>query len=181
MATLRYFPPEGAPKVVPLHKPLMVIGRGSGNDLSLKGERVLEHHAQVVFNGRDFQIEELDREAEISINGKRKRRARLVDGDRITLGSAEIVFSMFSEVPDLALNDAAHSSRELGSLRKLFEFSERLMTLQSLDELLEALLDGVIQVTSARRGALLLVDPADGEEAPLRVRAARNVMREAIE
>jgi len=181
MATLKYFPAEGAPKLLPVHKPLMMIGRGSGNDVALSGERVLEHHAQIVFNGRDFQIEELDRDAEIRINGKRKRRARLVDGDRITLGSAEIVFSMFSEVPDLALNDAAHSSRELGSLRKLFEFSERLMTLQSLDELLEALLDGVIQVTSARRGALLLVDPADGEEAPLRVRAARNVKREAIE
>ena len=180
MATLKYFPAEGAPKLLPVHKPLMMIGRGSGNDVALSGERVLEHHAQIVFNGRDFQIEELDRDAEISINGKRKRRARLVDGDRITLGSAEIVFSMFSELQDLSLNDA-HSSRELGSLRKLFEFSERLMTLQSLDELLEALLDGVIQVTSARRGALLLVDPADGEDAPLRVRAARNVKREAIE
>jgi transcriptional regulator with GAF, ATPase, and Fis domain len=181
MATLKYFPAEGAPKLLPVHKPLMMIGRGSGNDVALKGERVLEHHAQIVFNGRDFQIEELERDAEISINGKRKRRARLVDGDRIALGAAEIVFSMFSEVPDLSLDDAAHSSRELGSLRKLFEFSERLMTLQSLDELLEALLDGVIQVTSARRGALLLVDPADGEEAPLRVRASRNVKREAIE
>src|SRR3982751_5210836 len=119
MATLRYFPPEGAPKLLPVHKPLMVIGRGSGNDLSLRGERVLEHHAQIVFNGRDFQIEELDREAEISINGKRKRRARLVNGDRITLGTAELVFSMFSELSAPSPEDNAQSSRELGSLRKL--------------------------------------------------------------
>ena len=77
MATLRYFSAEGAPKLLPVHKPLMVIGRGSGNDVAVSGEGVLEHHAQIVFNGRDFQIEELDREAEISINGKRKRRARL--------------------------------------------------------------------------------------------------------
>jgi transcriptional regulator with GAF, ATPase, and Fis domain len=181
MATLRYFSPEGAPKLLPVHKPLMVLGRGSGNDLSLRGERVLEHHAQIVFNGRDFQIEELDRDAEISINGKRKRRARLVNGDRIMLGSAELVFSIFSELSGPSSDDNAQSSRELGSLRKLFEFSERLMTLQALDALLEALLDGVIEVTSARRGALLLVDPADGEEAPLRVRAARNVKREVIE
>jgi transcriptional regulator with GAF, ATPase, and Fis domain len=181
MATLRYFPPEGAPKLLPVHKPLLVIGRGSGNDVSLRGERVLEHHAQIVFNGRDFQIEELDREAEISINGKRKRRARLVNGDRITLGTAELVFSIFSESAEPTFEESTQNSRELGSLRKLFEFSERLMTLQSLDPLLEALLDGVIEVTAARRGALLLVDPADGEDAPLRVRAARNVKREAIE
>src|SRR5687767_7467541 len=93
MATLRYFSAEGSPKLLPVHKPLMVIGRGSGNDVSVTGEGVLEHHAQIVFNGRDFQIEELDREAEISINGKRKRRARLVNGDRIKLGSAELSFS----------------------------------------------------------------------------------------
>src|SRR3954454_14135438 len=139
MATLRYFPPEGAPKLLPVHKPLMVIGRGSGNDLSLRGERVLEHHAQIVFNGRDFQIEELDREADISINGKRKRRARLVNGDRIKLGSAELIFSIFSEPMDVAQDASSQSvGRELASMRKLFEFSERLMTLQSLDELLEA-------------------------------------------
>src|SRR6185503_18355006 len=109
------------------------------------------------------------------------RRARLVNGDRITLGSAELVFSIFSELSGPSQDENAQSSRELGSMRKLFEFSERLMTLQSLDDLLEALLDGVIEVTSARRGALLLIDPADGEDAPLRVRAARNVKREAIE
>jgi transcriptional regulator with GAF, ATPase, and Fis domain len=182
MATLRYFSAEGSPKLLPVHKPLMVIGRGSGNDVSVTGEGVLEHHAQIVFNGRDFQIEELDREAEISINGKRKRRARLVNGDRIKLGSAELSFSIFSELLDVAQDSSSQSAgRDLASMRKLFEFSERLMTLQSLDELLEALLDGVIEVTSARRGALLLIDPADGEEAPLRVRAARNVKREAIE
>jgi transcriptional regulator with GAF, ATPase, and Fis domain len=182
MATLRYFSADGAPKLLPVHKPLIVIGRGSGNDVAVSGEGVLEHHAQIVFNGRDFQIEELDRDAEISINGKRKRRARLVNGDRIKLGSAELIFSIFSELLDVAQDSSNPSvGRELGSLRKLFEFSERLMTLQSLDELLEALLDGVIEVTSARRGALLLIDPADGEEAPLRVRAARNVKREAIE
>jgi transcriptional regulator with GAF, ATPase, and Fis domain len=182
MATLRYFPAEGAPKLLPIHKPLTVIGRGSGNDVALSGERVLEHHAQIVFNGRDFQIEELDREAAISINGKRKRRARLVNGDRLTLGSAELTFSIFSEMPPADRDDTAQTSaRELASMRRLFEFSERLMTLQSVDELLLALLDGVIEVTSARRGALLLVDSADGEDAPLRVRAARNVKREAIE
>src|ERR1043165_1411317 len=127
MATLRYFPPEGAPKVLPVHKPLLVIGRGSGNDVSLRGERVLEHHAQIVFNGRDFQIEELDREAEISINGKRKRRARLVNGDRIKLGSAELIFSIFSESLDVPQETTSASGREIASMRKLFEFSERLM------------------------------------------------------
>ncbi len=52
-----------------------------------------------MFNGRDFQLEEVDREAEILINGKKKRRARLANGDRITLGKALLAFSMFTELP----------------------------------------------------------------------------------
>ena len=47
-------------------------------------------HAQVLFDGRDFNLEEVDKTGEILINGKKKRRARLVHGDRLTLGDAEL-------------------------------------------------------------------------------------------
>ena len=61
------------------------LGRALGNDIHLPDASVAHHHAQIVFNGRDFQLEELDREGEILINGKKKRRARLANGDRFTL------------------------------------------------------------------------------------------------
>ncbi|HEY3257011.1 MAG TPA: FHA domain-containing protein, partial [Polyangiaceae bacterium] len=77
MATIRFFPSEGAPVLLTLHKPLSTIGRALGNDIHLPDASVAHHHAQIVFNGRDFQLEEVDREAEILINGKKKRRARL--------------------------------------------------------------------------------------------------------
>ena len=51
----------------------------------------------MLFDGRDFNLEEVDKQAEILINGKKKRRARLVHGDRLTLGDAELAFSMFDE------------------------------------------------------------------------------------
>ena len=98
MATIRYFPSEGAPVLLALHKPLSTIGRALGNDIHLPDASVAHHHAQIVFNGRDFQLEEVDREAEILINGKKKRRARLANGDRITLGKALLGFSMFTEL-----------------------------------------------------------------------------------
>jgi len=72
MATIRFFPSEGAPVLVALHKPLSTIGRALGNDIHLPDASVASHHAQIVFNGRDFQLEEVDREAEILINGKKK-------------------------------------------------------------------------------------------------------------
>ncbi len=180
MAMLRYFPAEGAPRLFAIHKPVTTIGSGEGNDVHIDDRGLFEHHAQVVFTGRDFQIEELDRNAEITINGKKKRRARLVDGDRVSLGSAHLGFSMFSELPRVHGTPPGQSN-EIAGLRKLFQFSERLMTSRSVDDLLELLLDGVIEVTGAGRGAVLMVDSSDGASTELRLRALRNVQRSAIE
>src|SRR5512146_1576320 len=118
MAIVRFFPAEGAPILVTLHKPVTTLGRALGNDIALPDASVAHHHAQIVFNGRDFQLEEVDRDAEILINGKKKRRARLVHGDRITLGRAQLGFSMFSEIipePEAAPKDGA--KQELSSLQ----------------------------------------------------------------
>ncbi len=180
MAMLRFFPAAGSPRVFAIHKPVTTIGRSEGNDVYIDDPTLLEHHAQVVFTGRDFQIEELDRSAELTINGKKKRRGRLVDGDRLTLGDAQLGFSMFSELPR-SRSDAPEQSSEIAGLRKLLEFSERLMTSRSVDDLLEVLLDGVIEVTGAAKGAVLMVDSSDGGTPQLRVRVMRNVQREAIE
>ncbi len=182
MAMLRYFPPSGPPVLFAIHKPIVTLGSGGGNDVCIQEPGVLEHHAQIVHNGRDFQIEELHRDAEIEINGKRKRRIRLSEGDRIKLSTASLGFSMFSELPDVVATPEPSVAGELGGLRKLHEFSERMMTIRSVDELLQALLDGMIEITGASRGALLLADGAGTTETtPVRVRAARNVRREDLE
>jgi len=184
MPTLRYYPSEGEPVAIAVHKPVTTLGRAPGNDVSIPDPSVSHHHAQIVFNGRDFQLEEVDRSADILINGKKKRRARLANGDRLTLGRAQLGFSMFSEVvPEPSADDRGSSPGGSGiaGLRRLHAFSERLMTSSSVDELLEALLDDVIELTGAARGVVVLVDPSEGESARPRVRAARNVQREAIE
>jgi transcriptional regulator with GAF, ATPase, and Fis domain len=176
MPTLKWFPPEGPPRAYVLLKPVSTIGRALGNDVAVPTKGVAETHAQVLFDGRDFNLEEVDKQGEILINGKKKRRARLVHGDRLTLGDAELTFSMFDEpahhargsspqldVPDVRGVDPKRSttSLQLSGLRKLFEFSEKLMTMRKLDELLEAMLDAVIEVTGAEKGLILLLEPGD--------------------
>jgi transcriptional regulator with GAF, ATPase, and Fis domain len=182
MAIVRYFPAEGAPVLVAIHKPVTTIGRALGNDIAVPDPSVANHHAQIVFNGRDFQLEEVDREAEILINGKKKRRARLVHGDRLTIGRAQLGFGMFTE---MELPESTEKSRnadgDIAGLRRLHAFSERLMTVSSVDELLEALLDDVIQLTGAARGIVLLCDMGEGKDAAPRVRASRNVGPEALQ
>jgi transcriptional regulator with GAF, ATPase, and Fis domain len=184
MAIVRYYPSEGSPKLFLLHKPVSTIGRSMGNDIHVPDASVSDHHAQIVFDGRDFQLEEMDRQAEIQINGKKKRRVRLVNGDRIALGRAQLGFSLFSELPEPPESPRespeGKRSNEVASLRRLLAFSERLMNSRSVDSILETLLDDVIELTGAARGLVLLVDPAEGEERTPRVRASRNVQREAI-
>src|SRR6187402_1477649 len=181
MATIRFFPSEGAPVLLALHKPLSTIGRALGNDIHLPDASVAHHHAQIVFNGRDFQLEELDREGEILINGKKKRRARLANGDRFTLGRSQLGFSFFTEVSPASEAPAGSDQNDIEGIRRLQAFSERLMTSRSVDELLEALLDAIIELTGAGRGVVLLVDPGDAKDNVPRVRASRNLQREAIQ
>jgi transcriptional regulator with GAF, ATPase, and Fis domain len=183
MAIVRYFPVEGAPVIVALHKPVTTLGRALGNDIAVPEASVAHHHAQIVFNGRDFQLEEVDRDAEILINGKKKRRARLVHGDRVTLGRAQLGFSMLTEldmVPASRPGGTGSPEGDIAGLRRLHAFSERLMTVSSVDELLETLLDDVIQLTGAARGVVLLVDMGGDKGTAPRVRASRNVRSEAI-
>ena len=165
-----------------ISKPVTTLGAELGNDVALIESDVSVHHAQIVFDGRDFQLEEMDRQGEILINGKKKRRTRLAHGDRIQLGHAQLVFSMLSELPlDTAATAPDSSRADVAGLRRLQVFSDRLMTRRSVDELLEALLDDVVELTRANRGIVLLVDPVDGDSHVPRVRAARNVQREAVE
>lgn len=175
MATIRYFPPQGQPVLFTVHKPVTTIGRALGNDVHVPDASVRPHHAQIVFNGRDFQLEEVESSALIAINGKKKRRVRLVHGDRVVLGEAQFAFSMFTEAPFLPPSESRDSESEIVGFRRLHEFSERLMSLESVDELLEVLLVSVLELTGAARGMVLLVD--DGK---IEVRASRNVQSAAF-
>jgi transcriptional regulator with GAF, ATPase, and Fis domain len=176
MAIIRHFPSSGPPQVWALHKPVMTIGRAIGNDVHVSDATMHSHHAQIVFNGRDFQLEEVDRAANISINGKKKRRGRLVNGDRLCLGEAQFAFSMFSEgtlVGGTRKEDGENN--EVAGFRKLHEFSERLMSSEGLDQLLERLLDAVLELTGAARGLVLMVDASSDESGSFEVRTSRNV------
>ncbi len=185
MATLKHFSPGGQPIVYGIHKPMTTLGKALGNDLVVEGAGVADHHAQVLFDGRDFSLSELDPRADIAINGKKKRRARLVHGDRVELGAAQIAFSMFAEPQRAVEPDGAPAGGDLPGVQKLFGFSERLMARGSMEEIFDTMLGDIVELTGADRGLLLLVDDAareGGVADPRRlvVRAARNVRHGAL-
>ena len=187
MPTLRYFPPQGQPKVFNIHKPITTIGKNQGNDVVLPVPGVADTHAQLLFDGRYFNLEEVDKQGELQVNGKKKRRARLAHNDRMTIGTAEVVFSLLGDAVFKVNADAerageGRSQFDLAGLKQLNAFSERLMQRGLVDELLSDLLDAVVELSGADRGAVLLVEPGDPGESERRVsvRAVRNVRRDII-
>jgi len=172
MPILKWFPPQGSPRTYVLYKPVSTIGRALGNDVAIATQGIGETHAQVLFDGRDFNLEEVEKSGEILINGKKKRRARLVHGDRLTLGDAELQFSIFDE-PGSAARATPSSA---ASAQQSTEGSVQL-----------AMLDAVIDVTGAEKGLVLLLDEAYGSDGSASgqggkpvIRASRQVNREAI-
>jgi len=174
MPSLKLVPAAGRPRVFPIYKKITTIGRTMGNDVCVEGAGMSDFHAQIVFDGRDFNLSEVDRDGDISINGKSKRRAKLLHNDRLTFGGVELVFSVYDETVNTA-KDKDDDAGELGGLRKLHEFSERLMEIKDVSELLKALMDAVIDVTHADKGFLLLIR----EEGP-EIAVARNLRQQDI-
>lgn len=70
----------------------LVLGRVKGCDLVLDDAKVSRRHARLVVQGGVAEIEDLDSSNGTRLNGKEISRRLLRDGDRIQIGSAEIIF-----------------------------------------------------------------------------------------
>jgi transcriptional regulator with GAF, ATPase, and Fis domain len=175
MPSLKLVPTAGRPRVFPIYKKITTIGRMMGNDVCVEGAGVSDYHAQIVFDGRDFNLSEVDRDGTMEINGKSKRRAKLLHNDRLGFGNVELVFSVYDESASNDKDKDSDDAGELGGLRKLHEFSQRLMEIKDVSELLKALMDAVIEVTHADKGFLLHVR----DEGP-EIAVARNLRQQDI-
>jgi hypothetical protein len=69
-----------------------VLGRSREADVRLADVNVSRRHAELRQEGATYWIVDLGSTNGLQVNGKRAERARLRDGDRITMGSTEVVF-----------------------------------------------------------------------------------------
>ena len=72
--------------------PKVVLGRSREADIRVADVNVSRRHAELRQEGAGYWIVDLDSTNGIEVNGKRVDRARLRDGDRITIGATEVVF-----------------------------------------------------------------------------------------
>ena len=73
------------------------IGRSKECDIQLPDPNVSRRHAEVRQEGAAYWAIDLDSTNGMEVNGRRQKRAKLRQGDRITLGSTELVFRRETE------------------------------------------------------------------------------------
>jgi Protein of unknown function (DUF3662)/FHA domain len=70
----------------------LVIGRSRECDIQLDDPNVSRRHAELRQEGASYWIVDLESTNGIEVNGRRLKRAKLEDGDRVTVGSTDMVF-----------------------------------------------------------------------------------------
>jgi hypothetical protein len=75
----------------------LLIGRSKECDVQIEDPNVSRRHAELRQEGAAYWIVDLDSTNGIEVNGRRVKRSKLEDGDRILLGETELTFRR--EVP----------------------------------------------------------------------------------
>jgi hypothetical protein len=75
----------------------VVIGRSRDCDIQLNDGNASRRHAELRQEGASYWIVDLGSTNGLEVNGKRVKRAKLRDGDTITIGSTELTFGRDAE------------------------------------------------------------------------------------
>ena len=115
MPLLRIIDADGT-HVHPLDEETVTIGRGPGNKIILKDLASSSRHAQVVKEGAGWRLEDRGSLNGTFINGAQVQKKQLVPGDRIQIGSTEIVFEL-GQAPQLPDTRLATPQRETAAAK----------------------------------------------------------------
>jgi len=76
----------------PVGKHRMVIGRSRECDIQIADPNVSRRHAELRREGSAYWLVDLGSTNGLEVNGRRQQRIKLTDGDRVTIGTTEVVF-----------------------------------------------------------------------------------------
>lgn len=142
------------------------IGRDSENSMILRDNRVSRKHARIVSEDSQVIIEDLGSRHGVRVNGQNVQRAALTPGDRIDFGlddSYSIV--LVENVPAFLAKTRsktrftttpAPATAPMSKLCAMLEVTRAMHGALGTDEILNAILDAALQITSLERGVLLL-------------------------
>ena len=178
---LTYSNAEGAHSF-PLDRHAVTIGRHADQDLVLADTFVSRRHAILRETSAGYEIEDLDSSHGTYLNGGRVQSAVLRSGDVIQFGSPgamKVRFHAFASdaepfhlaiASDLLTTLGQISTREstpaqeMGQLNFLLNAARKLNAGSATKDILHALLQLSIQLTSVERGFAFLLDPEPGAD-----------------
>ncbi|HZX66769.1 MAG TPA: sigma 54-interacting transcriptional regulator [Myxococcales bacterium] len=173
MATLTVHLPDAAPAHFRILKPLVSIGAAPDSDIRIPHMRGI---VAVQFDGRSFTATSLEG-APLVVNGRKRDRHALDDGDTLEVSGARLVFEKVDR--ELASDEtAAEAPTDPAALavERLAEFAQALGREPALDRALIRLLDSIVEVVKADKGFVLTVEGGTPE-----ILAARNFQQQDIE
>ncbi len=163
-----------SPQQVRLFKKVTTLGRDNTNDIPVDDATVDDNHAYIVFDGKHYTLSGVGKKNVVIINGRREKNYSLTHKDVVTLGEISFTFDLFDEIGGTEQDTL---QVELAALRKLYQFTEKLIIGTTIEDLLNSLIDAVIDVTGADSGFLIL----RREDHALDVTVARNLNQQTIE
>jgi serine phosphatase RsbU (regulator of sigma subunit) len=171
--------PSGNRQKVVIGRSPFLMGRQQDNDLTLRDNRISRLHARVAWMGDHYELEDNGSRHGVFVNGERVEGSRaLRSSDRVEFGFEDSYQLTFlyddDEISRLLQQIQTGPSMmpgcgDLGKLRAVVEVARTVQSSLSIDEVLAAVLDAALLVTTCERGFLML---RDGDR--LAVRLARD-------
>ena len=87
----------------------IIVGRSPDNEIYIKSKFVSRHHAQVTSDEFGCTIEDLNSTNGVFVDGRRVKKYQLHDGDVVTVGIHELVYTDLREADDTDDEDSAIS------------------------------------------------------------------------
>ncbi|MBX2811132.1 MAG: sigma 54-interacting transcriptional regulator [Myxococcales bacterium] len=179
MATLVVNFSNGSSRAVPLLRALTTIGSNPENDIVVRDSGLESTHAHFERHGNDYVV--VGRLRDMTVNGRRERRVRLTDQAVVRFGDVKLTYYVNDQ--DVPRKDTSPSVNSTSSTHKevlkayqhIHTFSQRLAENAPTKQLVTVLLDGIIELTGADRGFLVLFENSQAV-----VRAARNVNQASL-
>ncbi len=166
-ATLVVINPSGNRTRLPVDQNPYTIGRHADNHLVLRDNRASRSHAQILISNGEYILEDQNSRHGTYLNGERITRHTLQNSDRIEFGfpdSYKLIFTLEEAEIHRILEQMAASPKvttpgasNLAKLRSLVEVARALQSSLSTDDVLTAVVDAALAITSTERGFLLLL------------------------
>jgi len=136
------------------------VGRARTNELVVSEPSISKSHARIVYVDGHFFVEDLSSTHGVYVDGLKIDRALLKAASELQLGSVTLRYASLAETS----TDQIAQFPWIEQQQLLLSMVQALNSTLVLSEVLEQVLEGVMRVTRAERGFILLTEDAAGEE-----------------